>query len=47
MNSTSLPISVTIRIDSVIDSAKTRRLEQLLFTPSTGMVVAASTGVAS
>jgi hypothetical protein len=47
MNSTALPVSVTIRIDSVVDSAKTQRLRQLLFAPSTGIVVGASTGVPS
>jgi hypothetical protein len=47
MSSTALPLIVTIRIENVIDQSAVRRLQQLLFAPSTGVVVAASTGVAS
>ena len=40
-------LDVRIEIERIIDPSATRRLAQLLFAGSTGMVVATSTGVAS
>lgn len=40
------PIDVRIDIDRVIDPQKTQRLRQFLFSESTGVTVASSTGVA-
>jgi hypothetical protein len=47
MSSTAIPITLTVRLESVIDPQRARRIAQLLFTGSTGVTVAASTGVAS
>lgn len=40
-------LNVNMDVNKIIDPAAARRLAQLLFAPSTGAVVAASTGVAS
>ena len=46
-NQASTVLSVGISIETVIDPGAAHRVAQLLFAGSTGMVVAASTGVAS
>jgi hypothetical protein len=40
-------IDVRFEIERIVDTSAARRLAQLLFVGSTGMVVASSTGVAS